>query len=168
MPLNTIQLTVLKTELTAPAYIGLSNADAVTILTVRPMIANPTPQGTITIYNITGTKSPVISATKFKNKCPIATLAALRGDTGIGVVLYERLRDLEAQGNTVDVSEKAMADGMAYALSKLFITAADKDALIGTSIVPDPAWPATVQGPSRAESLGIWPIDGNDVAKARL
>lgn len=89
------------------------------------------------IYNITGTESPEISATKFINKLPNAVRSAAKHDPNGGDVLYDRLRDLEAAGATIDVREQSLINGVNYAKEKLGLSAELAEMLIGTTVVPE-------------------------------
>jgi hypothetical protein len=89
------------------------------------------------IYNITGTDSPNVSATKFKNKLPLSVLSAAKNNTSGGDVLYDRVRDLEASAGTIDVSEQSAKDGIMFCIAHCGLDPAIADSILGHTEVPD-------------------------------
>lgn len=161
------QLQILRLEVSKAGYIGMSDEDVVSLLNTHPQIPNPTLQGSITIYNLTGAANPIISAQKFLNAIPFLKRKAISDDP-LGRILYDNVMALVAGQGTIDLGLQVTIDGMNYCKTIINgLTDNEAIAIIGTAEAPDPNWSPTVEGPSVADALGLGIVEGNDVAEAR-
>lgn len=158
---------ILKTEIANTKYAGMPDADVVTVLNIHPQVPNPAPQGTITIYNLTGTANPVISAQKFLNAIPFLKRKAISDDP-LGKILYDNVMALVAGQGTIDLGLQVTTEGITYCKSITNgLTDNEAIAITGTTEILNTNWSQTIEGQSKAEALGLGIIEGNDVAEAR-
>lgn len=161
------QLQILRLEVSKAEYIGMSDEDVVTLLNTRPQVPNSTPQGSSTVYNLTGAANPIISAQKFLNAIPFLKRKAINDDP-LGKILYDNVMALVAGQGTIDLGLQVTIDGINYCKTIINgLTGNEATAIIGTTEIPDINWSSTVEGQSIAEALGLGIIEGNDVTEAR-
>lgn len=169
MALRTDQLQSIKTEISKPAYSGLTDTEVAAKLNAVQTITNSIPQESIVIYNASGTTDPAISATMFLNLIPIAELAALKANAA-GAILYDRLIGIESKDSKngiLDVTKSPVLQGVAYCLSQGIISPETANLLVGLETIPDPNYKATFQAESMAKQLIFRPVTVDEVIAAR-
>lgn len=169
--LSQVQLQVLQTELqTDSSNLGYrTTLDPMVIASMvnqKKMVLNPSPQGQIKRYNLSGSSNSCVSATDFLNAIPPQEIVNVVNDSSaIGRIFFDRLTALEAGKGIVDLSSLTVQGGVQYCAFKGLISQTTLNVLIGTTLIPDPNWQSMLPSTSRADELGLPYVDWLDVLK---